>query len=71
MAVRWAQRGMRLISISSEIGFIAKAGSEARNAVGNFRHSDSGLCSAATKSPPQFSTFSVETGIRACLVVSN
>ena len=34
MAVRWAQQGMRLISISSEIGFIAKAGSEARNAIG-------------------------------------
>ena len=34
MAVRWAQQGMRMLSISSEIGFIAKAGSEARTAIG-------------------------------------
>jgi 2-keto-3-deoxy-L-rhamnonate aldolase RhmA len=34
MAIRWAQQGMRMLSISSEIGFIAKAGSEARTAIG-------------------------------------
>jgi len=35
LAVRWAQQGMRMISISSEIGFIVKAGSEARQAIGS------------------------------------
>jgi len=34
MAVRWAQQGMRMISISSEIGFITKAGTEARKTIG-------------------------------------
>ena len=34
MAVRWAQQGMRMVSISSEIGFITKAGSDARTAIG-------------------------------------
>jgi 2-keto-3-deoxy-L-rhamnonate aldolase RhmA len=34
MAIGWAQKGMRIISISSEIGFIMKAGNEARNTIG-------------------------------------
>ena len=34
LAVRWAQQGMRMVSISSEIGFIVKAGSEARTTIG-------------------------------------
>ncbi len=34
MAVHWAQQGMRMISISSEIGFITKGGTEARKTIG-------------------------------------